>query len=310
MKFNDKYYSIILILVLIILTNSNLFSSPKKSTFLELAKKLYDNGDYKQAIEFIDRAIDKDTQNTYQAYNLRGICNYNLKNYNDALVDLNKSIYHLNLKITIADKKDSKKELISFMSNTYFNRALVFQELNQLDSALSDYSFVIVNDRDNKFSYFNKGFIYYQKSVNDSALYYFNQVIKIDPNDFDALYNRANIYYETDNCELAEIDYTKLINNKREDEFIYLNLGNCRFNKSDFVKSIEFYSKSVSKNKNMISAYYNRAQSYKSIKNYKQALIDLKFVMDNLEKDVNFVNKKESIKKELENLLNYMKENN
>lgn len=287
----------------------DVFAAPKKSTFLELAKKLYDNGDYKQAIEFIDKAIDKDTLNKFQAFNLRGICNYNLKNFQDALKDLNLSLELINTKISQSNNPDLVKDINSLKSNTYFNRALVYQELNQLDSALNDYSYVISNDKDNKFSYFNKGFIYYQKSMNDSALFYFSEVLRADPNDLDALYNRANIYYESGDCKLSEIDYFKLIKNKKEDEFIYLNLGNCYFKSSDFAKSIEYYSKSISKNKNMISAYYNRAQSFKSIKNYKFALVDLKFVLNNLEKDVNFVNKKESIIKELENLQNFIKDN-
>lgn len=308
MKSNYKYITFIFLLIA---SNAylDLISAPKKSTFLELAKKLYDNGDYKQAIEFIDKAIDKDTSNKHQAYSLRGICNYNLKNYKDALADLKSSIELLKTKLNDAQSKESKKDLISLQSNTYFNRALVYQELGELDSALNDFSFVIANDKDNKFSYFNKGFIYFQKSMNDSALFYFTEVLRVDPNDYDALYNRGNIYYELGDCIQSENDYNKLIKNKRDDEFIYLNLGNCYFNKSDFQKSIEFYGKSISKNKFMISAYYNRAQAFKSQKKYKDAMNDLKFVMDNLEKDVNFVNKKENIKKEFENLQNFVREN-
>lgn len=308
MKSNYKYITFIFLLIASI-AYLDLISAPKKSTFLELAKKLYDNGDYKQAIEFIDKAIDKDTSNKHQAYSLRGICNYNLKNYKDALADLKSSIELLKTKLNDAQSKESKKDLISLQSNTYFNRALVYQELGELDSALNDFSFVIANDKDNKFSYFNKGFIYFQKSMNDSALFYFTEVLRVDPNDYDALYNRGNIYYELGDCIQSENDYNKLIKNKRDDEFIYLNLGNCYFNKSDFQKSIEFYGKSISKNKFMISAYYNRAQAFKSQKKYKDAMNDLKFVMDNLEKDVNFVNKKQNIKKEFENLQNFVREN-
>ncbi len=301
-------YSVILLLIIIISINYDIMLAQKKSSFLELAKKLYDNGDYKQAIDFIDKALDKDTQNLYQAYNLRGICNYNLKQYFQALSDLNKSINLINIKLSISEKSDVKKELNTLLSNTYFNRALVFQELNELDSALNDYSYVINSDKDNKYAYFNKGFIYYQQSVNDSAVFYFTKVLQIDSNDLDALYNRANIYYQEGNCQLSEIDYHKLITNKREDEYIYFNLGNCQFSQGNYLQSIEYYNKSIKNNKYMLSSYYNRAQSYKSIKNYTAAVNDLKFVLDNIQKDINFASKKEEISKELINLQNFMKE--
>ncbi|HRP01629.1 MAG TPA: tetratricopeptide repeat protein [Candidatus Kapabacteria bacterium] len=305
----SKLIIYILVLACIVISAYSLLSAPKKSTYLDLAKKLYENGDYKQAIEFIDKSSDKDTVNLDRAYNLRGICNYNLKKYDIALLDLNKSLVLINQKLEHQTKADQIKDLNSIKTNTYFNRALVYQELSELDSAINDYTYVINNDKSNKFAYFNKGFIFYQKQMNDSALLYFSQVLSIDSNDMDALYNQANIYYELNNCEKAQIAYYKLITNKRADEFVYLNMADCEFRNKNYEQSINDYSQSIKINKFMLSAYYNRAQAYKVTKKFNESLKDLKFVLENIGKDINFANRGDEIQNEISNLQKFIKGN-
>jgi len=273
---------------------------------LSKAKELYEKGNYKKSIEILNNLLKKDSSLKSQIYNLRGINNYHLGKYKEALEDFHKSLFNaqflLNTIIEL-NKKEDIKELNQFITNVHFNRTLVYQELGLLDSTLIDLNYVIENDKNNKFAYFNKGFVYYQMGNKDSAIEYFSKVLLLDSNDLDAKYNRANIYYELQNCNKAREDYVELIDKKKYDEYIYLNIGNCYFNDKEYQLSIDYYTKALELNNLLIVALYNRAQAYKSINELEKATLDLQIVLKNIEKDKKMLEKKELITKELEYLI-------
>ena len=79
-------------------------------------------GNTREAIEFINKAIEKNTTNA-DAFNLRGVAYYELKEYPNALLDFGQAI-----------------KLQPGSYRPYFNRALLYTDENKLDSAFADYN--------------------------------------------------------------------------------------------------------------------------------------------------------------------------
>jgi len=295
------------IFVLLLLTSlffTSLSAIDNTTNYLNIAKNFFDNGDYKKAIEFSNKAMLNDSSLIFNALNLRGISYYHLKDFKSSLADFMNTIQLIDIeinKISSFDKRKSElNQLVQLKTNTYFNRALVYQELNKLENALSDYTYVIANDINNKFALFNKGFLLYQLGYKDSAIVYFTEVLKLDSKDNDARYNRANIYYEMQNCDSAMIDYNELLKYKNNDEFIFLNIANCYYNQKNYNAAIINYTKSIKINNSITAAYYNRAQTYKAIAQYEEALKDLYSAMKIIDKDSTFIDKKDNIIQEID----------
>eukprot|EP01136_Pigoraptor_vietnamica_P033691 Opistho-1_new@96803 len=90
--------------------------------FLEKAKEQLKQGKAREAIEYLNQAIDKDPNNA-KAFNMRGAANFELKDFTTALLDYEQAI-----------KLDPNNY------QPYFNRASVKMEKSDWEGAFQDCS--------------------------------------------------------------------------------------------------------------------------------------------------------------------------
>jgi tetratricopeptide (TPR) repeat protein len=157
--------------------------------FLEKAKEQLQKGNAKDAVGYLNQAIDKDPENA-RAFNMRGAANFELKDYASALLDYEKAIK--------LDPKDYKP---------YFNRASVKMEKSDWEGALSDCSKASEIQPDTSEIYVKRGMIHAALLKVPEAINDFDKALKLNPKETNALYNRGNIYFQTKDFENAEKDF-------------------------------------------------------------------------------------------------------
>ena len=138
---------------------------------------------------------------TYKQYFDRGVSNNNSKQYIKAIEDFTKAI-----------------ELNPYRADTYFNRGLVYQGLEQYalgleqyTNAIEDFTKAIELYPDRADAYFNRGLVYqgleqYIKAIND-----YTKAIRLNPYDTATYNNRGYSYYNLGQYEEALKNYAKAI---------------------------------------------------------------------------------------------------
>ncbi len=141
--------------------------------YKEKGTKLAKEGNYTEAIENLNKAIQIEP-NYAAAYNNRGIVKMQLKQYEEAIADFTQAI-----KINNQDP-------------AYFiNRGITREKINKIHEAINDYGSAIDLEPYNPEYYVKRGILYdrlkeYKKAVED-----FNMAIKFDQNNADYYYFRG-----------------------------------------------------------------------------------------------------------------------
>ncbi len=185
--------------------------------FLDKAKEQLQKGNAKDAISYLNQAIDKDPENA-KAFNMRGAANFELKDYANALLDYEKAIK--------LDPKDYKP---------YFNRASVKMEKSDWEGALSDCIKAAKIQPDTAEIYVKSGMIHAALLSVPEAINDFDKALKLKPTEINALYNRGNIYFQTKNFEKAEKDFLAAVkvDSRFAKAFYGLSIVQQKMNKTD-----------------------------------------------------------------------------
>ncbi|MBD2241658.1 tetratricopeptide repeat protein [Aulosira sp. FACHB-113] len=210
---------------------------------------------YLEAEITINKAIEIHPRAVF--YNNRGVLYYQLKKWNLALADFNKTI-------TINPES----------VYGYNNRGLIYEELQKWDLALVDFNKAIAINSEFAYGYNNRGFIYKELQKWDLALVDFNKAIAIDPELAQAYYNRGVVYDEQNQWGLALTDYNKVIAINPNDADIYNNRAGLYYKLQEFNLALNDYNKAIEINPILAPAYYNRGILYYKLQEFNLALND------------------------------------
>jgi tetratricopeptide (TPR) repeat protein len=93
-----------------------------------------------------------------------------------------------------------------------YGRGLYYQEHNDLDKAIQDYTTIVQINPKNAHAHFNLGYIHYNDlKVYDQAIKHYNDALAADPDYVEAYYNRGLCYEAVGNITAAREDYDKAI---------------------------------------------------------------------------------------------------
>ncbi|MFI5218277.1 MAG: tetratricopeptide repeat protein [Bacteroidia bacterium] len=152
-----------------------------------------ENGDTTKAISNFQTCIEKDN-NFYDAYMQLGVI-YTAKNDKLALQYFNGAI-----KI-----KPQSEE-------AFYGRGLFYQDHNELDKAIRDYTSIIQFNPKSARAHFNLGYIHYAfLKVYGQAIKHYSDAIAANENYAEAWYNRGLCYEAVGNIAAAKDDYDKAI---------------------------------------------------------------------------------------------------
>ena len=205
------------------------------------AKSYFNKGDYKNALITCDAILKIDT-NHIDALNMTAIILMQSKKFEVAIIILNKLI------------SLSKKNSIY-----YYNRALAYRGLNNLEQSQENYELSIKQDPNSIPSIINLGNLFQEQERHEEAIIQYKKAIMINPND-EKIYNNLGLsYFGMNLYENALEEYKKAINlNPKYEEAIF-GLGNSydKIGKPD--EAIKELSKVITMNPNHARAFINLA---------------------------------------------------
>lgn len=158
-------------------------------------------------------------------------------------------------------------------AGAYFNRGVVLGQIGETRRAIDDFSRVIALQSDNSAAYLNRGDAHMQLGQLNLALRDFDEVIRLDPDMAQAYYNRAGTYSQLGEAQQALQDYNRAIEIGDLD-LAYYNRGNIYMNREDYVRAIEDFSKAIEKNPLNTGALNNRALCYMGVNDVDKAFAD------------------------------------
>ena len=226
---------VLLTIVLVLLSIATYSQSDKRpdSYNYNRAMEALDKEDEQEAMEYLGKELKEDPKNGY-AYSWVAYvyCNQGENGY--ALSAADKAVQYL-------PKKDT--EYVTFALRT---RARVYQELEEYDKALADYS----------------------------------RAIKGDPERKDLYKERAQLLYDLKKYDLADKDYQKMTELDRGDVVGYVGLGRNEYARKNYDNAIEKYNYVIQLSPNYSSGYSFRAETYIAQKKYNEAIDDIIKALD------------------------------
>jgi RNA polymerase sigma factor (sigma-70 family) len=215
---------------------------------------LYGAGDYAQAIQNYNKAIEIDSGYVH-AYNNRGLAYYAMNEYDRAITDYNKAI-----------------EIDSDYIHAYNNRGLVYYTMSEYDRAIMDYTSAIEIDHSYTFAYNNRGMVYYAGGEYEYAIRDYTDAMEIG---YAFVYNnRGNAYSVHGEKDRAIKDYAEAIRLDPHYARPYYNLGNEYYRQGDYNRAIENYTEAIRLDPQYAYTYNNRGNVYYDMGSYDRAIAD------------------------------------
>jgi tetratricopeptide (TPR) repeat protein len=233
-----------------------------QEVYLYISRYYSKIGNSEKAIVEINKALQIDS-NYAEYFYWRARFHSELKNYSEAKEDFTQAI-----------------ELEPTNANRYIARATFYNEdLNNLDSALIDFSKAISLNPEDTASLYNRGSIFYQLNQIPKALDDFNQILKINPSNVSAMNFMGLIYKDQGKLDLAILEFEKGIaygkNDPESASYCHINRAEIFIMQKKYVEALNDYNNSILLTPKNADAHNYRGLFYMDyIQDYNNALID------------------------------------
>ncbi len=164
----------------------------------------------------------------------------------------------------------------------YFGRAMDYMVLQDLTSAMEDYSKVISLDSEFSLAYFNRAMIRYkQMEIGSHASA--GSTLSVDIKNSDPALSSSSITMDTRakekkqqyEYELIMRDYDMVIKLNPKFPYAYFNRGNMKASLKDFKAAIADYNEAIRVEPELAEAYFNRGLARLSLGDNERGLADL-----------------------------------
>jgi len=244
--------------------------------YFDAAVKLYNLGNYKLAIEYFTKVIDKDSGHC-ESFLYRATCNYILNNYEKAHEDVDVAIrynYRLewayNIKGNIyryqgqPDKAveyyDKGIALDKYYSYYYINKADALYNLEKYREAIETVNkSPEKNETGEEFKIRAK--CYYMLTDYPNAINEITQYININPKEKSGYEYRGDYHKYNNEYAKALADYKKCLRLSPDDPDIYNSIGQLYDDLNEYAKAINYYDKAIKIKNDYYYYYYCKAIS-------------------------------------------------
>jgi tetratricopeptide (TPR) repeat protein len=196
-------------------------------------------GQYDQAIEAYNKALEMNPIQSGAVYNARGMAYAAKGDYNQAIADYSKAIE------TDPENRGVQVGNSYFPGphfTAYFSRGGAYAAKGEYDQAIADYSKVIEIDPNQVGVYYNRGNIYAAKGEYEKAVADYTKAIEIGPNFVEAYEKLALLYYQHGELEKAIAKYKTAVK-------IYSNLSEINKNQT----ALDIYNAGIAQASNNIA---------------------------------------------------------
>ncbi|OKH30220.1 hypothetical protein NIES2101_42645 [Calothrix sp. HK-06] len=292
--------------------------------WLERGNQLWRLGRHDEAVQAFDEAIKREKDIAYLAYYGKGLAlawagkaqeaaialleavkvkpDYiaalqiqslvyrNLKQYEQALVAINKAIEHqpknpnlYNEKYGVLQnlKRYSEAEIAirlaikySPRSSFYLNLGVVYAYQKKSDLAIANFTKTIQINPQYALAYYNRGIVYKDQKKSDLAIADYSKAIQINPQYVEAYNNRGLVYTDQKKSDSAIADFTKAIQINPQLANAYIGRGLVYTDQKKSDLAIADYSKAIQINPQLAEAYIGRGLFYYTQKKFDSAIAD------------------------------------
>ena len=245
-------------------------------------------GDYEQAVSYIQQALQLNPNHISVYYNL-GVALQALERFEEAVVAYDKVIAaqpkhwdaFYNRSIALEKLKRLDEALISYnqleaLNNqeprTYVGRGNTRILLQQYTAALTDFNQAIDLDKNCAEAYSSRGFAWHLQDKFDLAIQDYQRAITLKPNFAEAYYNRANTFKAMRRLDEALQDYDRAIALKAGYVDAYNNRGNTLTEMNRHEEAVESFDKAIAAKTVYAEVYANRGTALQSLKRIEDAI--------------------------------------
>lgn len=240
--------------------------SDTPDVLIEKGKLALFKNDFKNALNYLNKAISKDSFN-YEAFYYRGLIYLYSNEFDKAIDDFSKTI-----------------ELNKDFPDAYNNRGLAYSYLEQLSYALADFNRAIELDPKFAEAYMNRGSYYLAMEDNQNARRDLENAAKYNTSNPELYFLLGKLEYSDHNYQKSVDYFTKCISLGMNDAKIYFNRANAYVKLNQFQKAVDDYTKVIELNPDDIYSYNNRAFCYDKLGLSQKAESDYKKVQEIREK--------------------------
>ncbi len=291
---------IVFVALFIVYFYSGLQAQDPRENF-KFAKFKFDNGDYSEALAFLDKAIEKDS--TYiSAFFLRAEVFYRLGQYYSTILDIN-HIFQIEDGTTV------------YSGDYYITRGKAFLALKNFPSASDDFDIAEILSENNPELYYFKASLEqvtgnYKHALdnidqainlaNENPEYYalrseikildsnpapeseeyhsvlsdINVAIALNPDNYEYYLIRSNFLKSMGEVDAALDDYNKMLELSPNQEMVYTKRGMTKMNNDDYRSAALDFTKSIIINPDDEQNYRYRGLCYNNLNNYSEAYKD------------------------------------
>ena len=258
------------------------YDSLSAEELFSLSIAFQQRGEYKQAKEHYDGAIELDSQNAV-FYNNRGTTKLALGDFQGAIADLDKAI-----------------DLHPQYAAAYNNRGGAKSALGDRQGAIMDFGRTIELDPADAEAYNNRGVA--RTGLNDlqGAMADYNTSIELNHQNAFAYNNRGKTKRELGDHQGAISDYDKAAELNPNFADIYNNRGVAKIDLGDFRGAISDCSRAIELNPKYATAYYVRGAAKRGLGDHQGAIVDLDKAIEFHPRYADAYNERGVVKRELD----------
>ena len=224
--------------------------------FFYLGIAFHQRGEYQQAIERYDKAIEGNPQ-IAEAFNNRGVARADSGDNVGAIADFTEAI-----------------ELNPQNAETYNNRGAAKRLTEDYKGAIVDFSRAIELNPEYAYAYNSRGLTKDNSGDQEGAIADFNKAIELDPQHADTYNNRGAVKGMSNDHQGAIADFSKAIELNPQFAAAYYNRGFVRGNSGDYQAAIADYDKAIEHNPMYVAAFTNRGIAKGASGDYSGAIVD------------------------------------
>ncbi len=272
----------IVVSFIVMFTGSSILAQSAED-LIKKAVQLKDEGKYDEALEYCNKALEKDNKNSW-GYNVRGVVyelqkkyDLSIQDYTEALkidpkykqVYINRAqVYRIKKEYDIA--KADLNDVLAIdpnLSGARFQLGRIAYEIKDFDQAIKEFteSMKLGSDKKNCYWWIADCY-YYGKKDHDAAISNYNQLIRLDPKDIDGYRLRAAVYqYGKKDYEKAIADYNTVLTLDPKNHLAYYRKAFAYSSQKLFDQAIQDMSKAIELNtKDPVSYLTARANIYRT----------------------------------------------
>lgn len=242
------------------------------------------------ALFFLEKGLEIQKEH-YELNRLLGIIYYNFNNNTKAVQLLLKCIEHEENDIEVLrilsdiffKEKDYKKAINIYekivkldpQARDFYNLGILYEAINNFNSAISYYETALKLNPDWKTLYFKLGELNFKINKLNESLKYYTSAKNYFPEDGELFYKKGKINFITRRYESSLENLNTALKYNYKNKMVYFLIGTIHNKRSDYLKSIKSYEVIFPDNKNLEFNNYNiKKLLFDSYMKYSASIMD------------------------------------